>query len=145
MTHAYPATQIINRPQHLCIHHLLEHHSKRIPHALAVVAPGRSPLTYGRLWGHIEKVTRTLHTRGLGRNDRIALVLPNGPEHAVAFLSVAAGASCAPLNPAYSADEFDFYLADLSAKALIIQSGIDSPARAIAQARGICIIRVHLD
>ena len=67
-------------------------------------------------------MVQTLHAMGLGRNDRVALVLPNGPEMAVAFLAVAASATCAPLNPAYSADEFDFYLADLHAKALIVQA-----------------------
>ena len=60
----------------------------------------------------------------------------------MAFLAVAAGATCAPLNPAYSANEFDFYLADLNAKALIVQAGMDSPARAVAQARGIRIIEL---
>ena len=79
---------------------------------------------------------------GLGRNDRVALVLPQGPEMAMAFLAVAAGATCAPLNPAYRANEFDFFLADLHAQALMIQSGMDSPARAIAQARGLPIIEL---
>jgi acyl-CoA synthetase (AMP-forming)/AMP-acid ligase II/acyl carrier protein len=61
---------------------------------------------------------------------------------AVAFLSVAAGATCMPLNPAYNANEFDFYLADLHAKALIIQANMDSPARAIAHTRGLYIIEL---
>ena len=85
---------------------------------------------------------QTLHTMGFGRNDRVALVLPNGPEMAVAFLAVAAGATCAPLNPAYSINEFDFYLADLHPKALIVQAGMDSPARAVAQAQGLLIIEL---
>ena len=50
---------------------------------------------------------------GIGRGDRVAIVLPNGPEMATAFLAVAAGATTAPLNPAYRADEFEFYLTDL--------------------------------
>ena len=78
----------------------------------------------------------------VGRHDRVALVLPSGPEMAVAFLAVASGATCAPLNPAYSANEFDFYLTDIHAKALIVQAGIDTPARAVAQARGIDIIEL---
>jgi amino acid adenylation domain-containing protein len=91
---------------------------------------------------HIDDVVEMLHTMGLGCNDRIALVLPNGPEMAVAFLATAAGATCIPLNPAYSANEFDSYLADLHAKALIIQAGMDSPVRAVAQVHGICIIEL---
>ena len=40
-------------------------------------------------------------------------VLPNGPEMASSFIAVASGTSSAPLNPAYRADEFEFYLDDL--------------------------------
>jgi len=87
-------------------------------------------------------VVTSLNAMGLGRNDRVALVMPQGPEMAVAFLAVAAGATCAPLNPAYRANEFGAALADLNAKALLVQSGLDSPARAAAWARGIPIIDV---
>ncbi len=59
---------------------------------------------------------------------------------AVAVIAIAASAACAPLNPVYRASEFDFYLSSLHAKALIIQSGIDSPVSAVAQRRGIPII-----
>ena len=34
---------------------------------------------------------------------------------------------CAPLNPAYSRREFEFYLSDLNPKALIVQSGHERP------------------
>ena len=39
---------------------------------------------------------------GIARHDRVVVVLPNGPEMALAFLTVAASAVCAPLNPAYA-------------------------------------------
>ena len=55
----------------------------------------------------------TLNALGIGRGDRVAIVLPNGPEMATAFVAVACGATTAPLNPAYRAEEFDFYLTDL--------------------------------
>ena len=142
MSHAHIAAQLINAPRPLCIHHLLKNQAERIPDALAIVAPGRAPLTYGRLCVHINNVVQTLHAMGLGCNDRIALVLPNGPEMAVAFLAVATSATCIPLNPAYGANEFDRYLVELNAQALILQAGMESPARAVAQAHGICIIEL---
>ena len=52
-------------------------------------------------------------------------MLPNGPELAVATLAVAATASCAPINPAYAAEEVDKYFADLRPRALITQAGIE--------------------
>jgi acyl-CoA synthetase (AMP-forming)/AMP-acid ligase II len=39
---------------------LLEHHAKRNPDALAILAPGRTPLTYGLLNHHLDQVGRTL-------------------------------------------------------------------------------------
>ncbi len=92
---------------------LLEAQARRVPEALALVAPERTPLTYGRLYTHIGYVGRALRTMGIHCNDRVALVLPNGPEMAVAFLSIAASATCVPLNPASSAAEFDFSLTAL--------------------------------
>ena len=116
--------------------------AKKIPSSLAILAPARKALSYGQLCGHIERVVSSLNDHGLGRNDRVALVLPNGPEMAVAFLSVIAGAACAPLNPSYQGKEFDFYLSDVDARAVIVQAGMDSPVRSIARSRDIPIIEL---
>jgi oxalate---CoA ligase len=124
----------------LSICNILETWADKTPDAIAIAAPGRAPLTYSRLRVHMGHVQRTLNAIGLGRNDRVALVLPNGPEMAVAFLATAASATSAPLNPSYQSTEFDFYLSDLAAKAVIVQSGIDSPAVAVAKKRGIAIL-----
>jgi acyl-CoA synthetase (AMP-forming)/AMP-acid ligase II/acetyltransferase-like isoleucine patch superfamily enzyme/acyl carrier protein len=61
---------------------------------------------------------------------------------AVGFVSVAAGATCAPLNPAYREGEFEFYLSDLGAKALLISSSLESPSRAVAAKLKVPIINV---
>jgi amino acid adenylation domain-containing protein len=121
----------------LCIRALIEEGARRNPGSVAIAAPGRPPLSYGRLLSHVADVARRLNELGFGGNDRIALVLPNGPEMAVAFLAVASAAACAPLNPAYRENEFDFYLSDLNAGALIVQEGMGAPAVAVARDRGI--------
>ena len=125
-----------------CLPHLLEHHAKRIPDAPAILAPGRAPLTYGQLHQHVENTEHTLRTMGIGRHDRIAVVLPNGPEMAVAILAAAASAVCAPMNPVYQADELDRYFAALRPRALITQAGIDAPARHVARSRGMRVIEL---
>jgi acyl-coenzyme A synthetase/AMP-(fatty) acid ligase len=106
-------------------------------HATALLAPERPPLVYSGLREQIERSVATLNRLGLGRNDRIALVLPNGPEMAAAFPALAAGATTAPLNPAYRAEEYRFYLSDLDARALVVERGSDSAALAVAEALGI--------
>jgi acyl-CoA synthetase (AMP-forming)/AMP-acid ligase II/serine acetyltransferase/acyl carrier protein len=124
------------------IYELLRCHAHVMSERVALMAPGRRPLTYGCLLGHVERTVEALRASGLDRNDRVAVVLPNGPEMAVAFVAVAAGTTCAPLNPAYRSGEFDFSLADLNANALVIWSGMDSPARDIARRRGIPVIEL---
>jgi acyl-CoA synthetase (AMP-forming)/AMP-acid ligase II len=126
----------------LCLPHLLEHQARRIPNGPAIHAPGRVPLTYGRLYQHIDKMERALRAMGIGRHDRIAVVLPNGPELAVAIVTVAATVACAPLNPAYGTEELEGYFADLHPRALIAQAGTDSPARRAALARGVRVIEL---
>lgn len=141
MSHGY-AVDRAPFPQPLCIPHLLAQHAEHTPDALAITAPGRAPLTYSRLRQHIDDVVQTLHTIGLGQQDRVALLLPNGPEMAVACVAVASGAACLPLNPAYGADELERYLADLQATALIVQANVHAPARAVARARGLCLLEL---
>ncbi len=131
-----------NDRRFLCLPQLLEHQSKRIPDGPAILAPGRAPLTYGRLYQHIEKMGRTLRTMGIGPRHRVAVILPNGPEMAVAILAVASGAVCAPMNQGYGAQELDKYFADLRPHALITQAGTDLPARRVALARGIRVIEL---
>src|SRR5499427_9520881 len=126
----------------LCLPHLLGHQASCIPDAPAILALGRAPLTYGRLYQHIDKMGRRLRAAGIDRRDRVAVVLPNGPELAVAILTVEASAVCAPMNPAYGIEELDRYFADLRPRALITQAGIDSPARRAALSRGIRVVEL---
>ncbi|HEY9704138.1 MAG TPA: acyl--CoA ligase, partial [Allocoleopsis sp.] len=83
-----------------------------------------------------------LRAKGINRQDRVAVVLPNGIEMAVMFLAVTSVAICAPLNPAYRQQEFDFYLSDINAKAVIIQSGKSQEAKLAAESLGIPIIEL---
>jgi acyl-CoA synthetase (AMP-forming)/AMP-acid ligase II/acyl carrier protein len=125
-----------------CLPHLLEYQAKRIPGAPAILAPGRAPLTYGSLYQHVDGMGSALRAMGLGRHDRIAVVLPNGPELAVAILTVEANAVCAPLNPAYGAEELERYFVDLQPRAVIVQPGMNSPVRRAALSRGVRVIEL---
>ena len=121
---------------------LLRSRAEQTPNADAVLAPNRRCLSYSGLYEHVKYVAQTLRECGLNRNDRVAVVLANGPEMATAFIAASTVATCAPLNPAYRESEFDFYLSDLGAKAIIVGQGAESPARAVATARGIAIFEL---
>lgn len=108
--------------------------------ALAVSAPGRRPLNYSALRALVASTLASLNAMGVGRNDRVAIVLNNGPEMATCYMACASGTTSAPLNPAYRADEFEFYLSDLNAKVLIVEQASSSAAIAVAQKLGVRVV-----
>jgi oxalate---CoA ligase len=108
--------------------------------AVALLAPEAKPLTFAAFRDLVARTARALNHFGVGRNDRVAIVLPNGPEMAAAFVAVGAAATSAPLNPAYKAEEFEFYMSDLNARALIVEAGSASPALEAAQKLGIAVL-----
>ena len=110
--------------------------------ANAIGAPGRDWMSYGQLNSLTRTVRTFLRSAGIGAEDRVAIVLPNGPEMAAAFVTVAQSATTAPLNPAYKEDEFAFYLADLKARAIILEAGYDGPARAAAARFDLTVIEL---
>ena len=110
--------------------------------APAIGAPGRRSTSYRDLARQISETQGILGHAGLADGDRVALVLPNGPEMAAAFLGVASGLTAAPLNPAYRGDEFRFYLEDLDARLLIVEEGSGSEAVAVARDLGMGLAEV---
>jgi acyl-CoA synthetase (AMP-forming)/AMP-acid ligase II len=111
--------------------------------APALAAPGRPALTHAALRALAHRTVASLNALGAGRNDRVAIVLANGPEMAACFLGAACGVTTAPLNPAYRADEFEFYLSDLKARLLVVEHDSTSAAIEVAQRLGVRIVDLH--
>jgi acyl-CoA synthetase (AMP-forming)/AMP-acid ligase II/thioesterase domain-containing protein/acyl carrier protein len=114
------------------------------PNATALLAPHRSPSTFAELWEHVQVLVAALQSHGVDRTARVAVVLPNGPEMAVAFLGVAACAACAPLNPAYGASEFRFYLEDARARVVIVRKDESGPVRSVADEMGLTVLEIDV-
>ncbi|HEU0075765.1 MAG TPA: acyl--CoA ligase [Dehalococcoidia bacterium] len=110
--------------------------------APAIIEPAGPTITYAQLREQVAHLAGQLNALGIARNDRVAIVLPNGPEAALSFLAVAACATAAPLNQAYREDEFRFYMDDLKAKALIT---LPNDAPAAHAAAGNDVLRLALD
>ena len=116
--------------------------AERSAEAPALLAPGRTSLTYGRLWKQIENIVGWLNRMGIGRNDLVALMVPNGPEMAVAILGIASGAAVTPINTAFGSEELERIFSDLRIRALVMQAGLDSPAGDLARARSIQVVEL---
>ncbi|WP_311966800.1 AMP-binding protein [Bradyrhizobium australiense] len=115
-----------------------------MPDRYAILASGRLPMTYGALWTQANDVIRGLRSIGVGRTDRVAVVLPDGPEAAVAMITVAAGAVCVPLNSGFTYDEYQHYFGELHLAALLTHADLDSASRRVAHILGIPIINISM-
>jgi acyl-CoA synthetase (AMP-forming)/AMP-acid ligase II len=124
---------------------LIRANAQRAPGAACLVSAAGDLLTWQQLLAQLERTHTALRALGFGANDRIALVLANGPTFAVAFLTLAACAACAPLNPAYGADEFIFCLGDLKVQALIVSGDAVASASDAAARLGIPVLELEPD
>ncbi|GAN78543.1 AMP-binding protein [Acidisphaera rubrifaciens] len=77
-------------------------------------------------WAELDRLSDSLAAllarHGIAPGDRVALCLPNCPQYTIGFLGILkAGAIVVPVNPLVKAVEFEHYLRDSGATALIVQ------------------------
>ncbi len=64
----------------------------------------------------------SLRAKGVGRGDRVVIVLNNSPEFVISYMGIIGlGAVVVPVNPAYSPRELQHILSDSEAKGLVIE------------------------
>jgi oxalate---CoA ligase len=97
----------------------------------AIIVPDGLTLTYAELRANVHKLADTLAALGVQREDRVAIVLPQGPAAIVGVLGASIAATAAPLNPSFTEDEFRFFYDDVSARALIVPAGGAEVARGV--------------
>jgi acyl-CoA synthetase (AMP-forming)/AMP-acid ligase II len=97
--------------------------------------PSGRALTYAQLASDVRRMAVGLVARGMKKGDVFAVLLPNLPEYATAFLGVvAAGGVVTTLNPLMTAEEIRRQLKDTDAQWLFTFAPLAE--RAIEAARG---------
>jgi acyl-CoA synthetase (AMP-forming)/AMP-acid ligase II/acyl carrier protein len=124
---------------------LILNQGRKNPDAPAVLTPDDKVIPYRVLSDHLQATTLQLTRMGIRPGDRLAVVLPNGPEMATAFLAISSVCTCAPLNPSFPAGEYRFSLEELQVKALVAISGNNHPACQAAFELGIPILHLRPD
>lgn len=110
--------------------------------APALLTEDCASMGHAALASEVERLATQLRSAGLGPEDRVAIVLPNGPEMALVLLAVMAVGCAAPLNPRYREEEFRFYLDDLGCAAMITVEGA-TPAAEAAAPEGVVQVRLR--
>lgn len=100
-------------------------------------------LSYAELLNQSLRIGSLIEELDIGRGDRVAIVMPNGPWMASAFIGLLPWCVTAPLNPAYTQSEFEFYLDDLNIGLLVTLSGFETVASSVAHARHIKTLELN--
>src|SRR5690606_27991528 len=88
-------------------------------------------LDYAELNRSANRLARLLIARGVGPEDRVALLLPRSAEFVVALLAVVkAGAAYIPVDPAYPAARIEHLLGDAAPVCVLVDAGTGEFARA---------------
>jgi long-chain acyl-CoA synthetase len=94
------------------------------PRGVALEFFGRET-TYSELGGQIERAAEGLRLLGVQKGDRVALVLPNCPQHVVAFYAVLRlGAVVVEHNPLYTPRELRHQFEDHEARIAIVWNNV---------------------
>ena len=81
-------------------------------------------LTFRELHMRVERIAAGLNRRGLRTGERLAILLPNGPEYIeLVYACSRLGVIVVPVNPRYSSREIDRVLKDASPRGLVRRSG----------------------
>lgn len=142
---AQPAVPPWARPRHprSTISGLLGASIRDHPDAVAIVTPGRPNLTYAALGRMLDTISDRLAGAGFGRDTRVGVALPDGPELAVALLAVCSVATCAPLNADLDEAALVRLLHSMRIDALIVAKDPVSSVLRAARRAGVPLIALH--
>ena len=115
---------------------LIAQHVVNRPECPAIIRSHDGLLTYSALGRQIAAFGEVIRNNGLGRSARAAIMLPDGPELAVAMVAAVCHAVAVPLNPKLSATELDDLFAVLRIDAVVLSDRVDSAGRDVAVRHG---------
>ena len=106
--------------------HLIDEAVRTAPHKVALEFFGATT-TYAELGDQIERAAEGLRVAGVQPGDRVALILPNCPQHIAAFYAILRlGAIVVEHNPLYTGAELRHMFEDHGAKIAIVWDKIAS-------------------
>ena len=95
-------------------------------------------MTYAKLLEEVERFSAVLAGLGVGRGDRVGLILPNCPEYVIAFFACQRlGAVAVGNNPLYTERELQHQITDSGAKVMVVLDQIYHRFGEIRDASGV--------
>ncbi|MDP3959085.1 MAG: malonyl-CoA synthase [Pseudorhodobacter sp.] len=111
-----------------------------------VILPAGGTITGAEFLALVARQAQALRGQGLGAGDRIAVQVAKSPEALALYgAAVALGAIYLPLNPAYTAAEVDYFLADAAPRIFICDGARAGALAALAAGHGARLLTLNGD
>lgn len=121
---------------------VIDHWARIAPDAPAIAARDRPDMSYHALAALTRGIACQLREAGFRRDSRLAVVHGGGAGMLTTVLGVAKCAIAVPVNHEFSAGELAAYLDACQVEALLVDAALDTPARELAQGRGLRVIEI---
>ena len=117
--------------------------ARATPEAPAISARNKRDLSYHELMALADRMARQLVDAGFGRGSRLAVLHRGGAEMMTTMLGIVNCAVAVPVSDEVTAGEFASYLEACRLDGVIVDARLDTPARELAQAKGLPVIEVR--
>lgn len=117
--------------------------SARRPDAACLITRDGAAVSFGELWGEIEKLVFTLVGWGVHPRSRVVHLLPARESNVVALLSTMSCSACVPLDPEIPLDDLGGILSRVGASAVILPEAGCVEQADLARSLGVSIVRLH--
>jgi acyl-CoA synthetase (AMP-forming)/AMP-acid ligase II len=123
---------------------VIRQYGEHQPDRPAVIATQRNPLSWRELAAYTEVVRADLRLGGFGRDARIGVAFPNGPEAALAIVAIACSAVAVPFDPKLALPEIELRLRLLRLSAVVVLSDGPNAMRTAAERAGLPVIEAEV-
>jgi long-chain acyl-CoA synthetase len=135
----------MSEPEFKVLDDLIRFQAESGPDRSAILFEDRS-ISYGELYEEVDRAARTLLGLGIGRGDRLGLMLPNRPEMLILYCACfRIGAVVVPVNTRYQRPEIEYALDHSECRLLIVDeillSKVENLDRSIASLERILVRR----
>ncbi|MEO5924242.1 MAG: AMP-binding protein [Bryobacteraceae bacterium] len=108
----------------------------------ALLAPDSKSISHGALHELVKQTRDAFRSAGVAERELVVLAMPQGLGAMVSFLAVAGEASCAPLDPSLTADEYLRYLRQLRAGVLVVEDEAHAAVK-VARELGLLVLQMN--
>ncbi|MGH2617109.1 MAG: AMP-binding protein [Thermomicrobiales bacterium] len=123
----------------------LAYWASQTPDAPALIVPGGRAVAYATLWDNSRALGDVIRGAGIRSQDRVVLLLPDGPALVAALLGTMSAATAVPLSSALTARELDAALDGLRATAALVTPAVSPALRECCAQRGVAVLELNAD